>query len=96
MTKLLSSRILPGRRLWLASSRNAKPSAAVDSTGQSATTDSLCTGIALVAPSPQVPRNATRSHKRSIEIDRKVLSDIAGNDSVGFKAIADKVRAALA
>ena len=31
-----------------------------------------------------------------IEIDRKVLSDIAGNDPVGFKAIADKVRAALA
>src|SRR4249920_1172327 len=26
-----------------------------------------------------------------IEIDRKVLSDIAGNDPVGFKAIADKV-----
>ena len=34
--------------------------------------------------------------KAGIEIDRKVLSDIAGNDSVGFKAIADKVRAALA
>ena len=31
-----------------------------------------------------------------IEMDRKVLSDIAGNDPVGFKAIADKVRAALA
>ena len=31
-----------------------------------------------------------------IEIDRKVLADIAGNDPVGFKAIADKVRAALA
>ncbi len=31
-----------------------------------------------------------------IEIDRKVLSDIAGNDPVGFKAIAEKVRAALA
>jgi len=31
-----------------------------------------------------------------IEIDRKVLSDIAGNDPVAFKAIADKVRAALA
>ena len=30
-----------------------------------------------------------------IEIDRKVLSDIAGADPVGFKAIADKVRAAL-
>ena len=28
--------------------------------------------------------------------DRKVLSDIAGNDPTGFKAIADKVRAALA
>ncbi|MDP3172938.1 MAG: 50S ribosomal protein L20 [Phenylobacterium sp.] len=31
-----------------------------------------------------------------IEMDRKVLSDIAGNDPTGFKAIADKVRAALA
>ena len=34
--------------------------------------------------------------KAGIEIDRKVLSDIAGNDPTGFKAIADKVRAALA
>ena len=34
--------------------------------------------------------------KASIEIDRKVLADIAGNDPTGFKAIADKVRAALA
>ena len=31
-----------------------------------------------------------------IDIDRKVLSDIAGNDPTGFKAIADKVIAALA
>jgi large subunit ribosomal protein L20 len=31
-----------------------------------------------------------------VDIDRKVLSDIAGADPVGFKAIADKVRAALA
>ncbi len=31
-----------------------------------------------------------------IDIDRKVLSDIAGNDPAGFKAIADQVRAALA
>ena len=31
-----------------------------------------------------------------IVIDRKVLADIAGNDAVAFKAIADKVRAALA
>ncbi len=31
-----------------------------------------------------------------IEIDRKVLSDIAGNDPVAFKAIAEKVRATLA
>ena len=31
-----------------------------------------------------------------IEIDRKVRADIAGNDPTGFKAIADKVRAALA
>jgi large subunit ribosomal protein L20 len=30
-----------------------------------------------------------------IEIDRKVLSDIAGNDPAAFKAIADQVRAAL-
>ncbi|MDP3118059.1 MAG: 50S ribosomal protein L20, partial [Phenylobacterium sp.] len=30
------------------------------------------------------------------EMDRKVLADIAGNDPIGFKAIADKVRAALA
>jgi large subunit ribosomal protein L20 len=34
--------------------------------------------------------------RAGIEIDRKVLSDIAGNDPVGFKAIAEKVRAALA
>jgi large subunit ribosomal protein L20 len=34
--------------------------------------------------------------KAGIEIDRKVLADIAGNDPVAFKAIADKVRAALA
>ena len=31
-----------------------------------------------------------------IDMDRKVLADIAGNDPAGFKAIADKVRAALA
>jgi large subunit ribosomal protein L20 len=31
-----------------------------------------------------------------IEMDRKVLADIAGQDPVAFKAIADKVRAALA
>src|SRR6201996_2277314 len=31
-----------------------------------------------------------------IEMDRKVLADIAGNDPVAFNAIADKVRAALA
>jgi large subunit ribosomal protein L20 len=31
-----------------------------------------------------------------VDIDRKVLADIAGADPVGFKAIADKVRAALA
>jgi large subunit ribosomal protein L20 len=31
-----------------------------------------------------------------IEIDRKVLANIAGADPVAFKAIADKVRAALA
>ena len=34
--------------------------------------------------------------KAGIEIDRKVLSDIAGNDPTGFKVIADKVRVALA
>jgi large subunit ribosomal protein L20 len=31
-----------------------------------------------------------------IDMDRKVLADIAGQDPVAFKAIADKVRAALA
>jgi large subunit ribosomal protein L20 len=31
-----------------------------------------------------------------IEMDRKVLADIAGADPTAFKAIADKVRAALA
>ena len=31
-----------------------------------------------------------------VDIDRKVLADIAGADPIGFKAIADKVRAALA
>jgi large subunit ribosomal protein L20 len=30
-----------------------------------------------------------------IEIDRKVLSDIAGNDPAAFKVIAEQVRAAL-
>jgi len=34
--------------------------------------------------------------RAGIEIDRKVLADIAGNDPAAFKAIADKVRAALA
>ena len=34
--------------------------------------------------------------KAGIEMDRKVLADIAGQDPVAFKAIADKVRAALA
>ena len=29
-------------------------------------------------------------------MDRKVLADIAGNDPTAFKAIAEKVRAALA
>jgi len=31
-----------------------------------------------------------------VDIDRKVLADIAGADPVGFKAIVDKVRTALA
>ncbi|HXQ46851.1 MAG TPA: 50S ribosomal protein L20 [Caulobacteraceae bacterium] len=31
-----------------------------------------------------------------VAIDRKVLADVAGADPAGFKAIADKVRAALA
>ena len=31
-----------------------------------------------------------------VDIDRKVLADIAGVDPAAFKAIADKVRAALA
>src|ERR1700756_85798 len=34
--------------------------------------------------------------KAGIEMDRKVLADIAGKDPAGFKATADKVRAALA
>jgi len=34
--------------------------------------------------------------KAAIVIDRKVLADIAGADPTAFKAIADKVRAALA
>jgi len=34
--------------------------------------------------------------KAGIQMDRKVLADIAGSDPTGFKAIADKVRAALA
>jgi large subunit ribosomal protein L20 len=31
-----------------------------------------------------------------VEMDRKILADIAGNDPAAFKGIADKVRAALA
>ena len=34
--------------------------------------------------------------RAGIEMDRKVLADIAGQDPAAFKAIADKVRAALA
>ena len=34
--------------------------------------------------------------KAGIEMDRKVLADIAGADPAAFQAIADKVRAALA
>ena len=34
--------------------------------------------------------------KAGIEMDRKVLADVAGSDQAAFKAIADKVRAALA
>src|SRR5579872_2422435 len=34
--------------------------------------------------------------KAGVEIDRKVLADVASADPAGFKAIADKVRAALA
>ncbi len=34
--------------------------------------------------------------KAGIEMDRKVLADDAGADPTAFKAIADKVRAALA
>jgi len=33
--------------------------------------------------------------KAGIEVDRKVLADIAGQDPVAFKAIADQARAAL-
>ncbi|WP_158915412.1 50S ribosomal protein L20 [Caulobacter sp. S45] len=32
----------------------------------------------------------------NVEMDRKVLADIAGSDPVAFKAIADQVRTALA
>ena len=31
-----------------------------------------------------------------IDLDRKVLADIAGNDEAGFKAVAEQVRTALA
>jgi large subunit ribosomal protein L20 len=34
--------------------------------------------------------------KAGIELDRKVMADMAGADPAAFKAIADKVRAALA
>jgi len=34
--------------------------------------------------------------RAGIEMDRKVLADVAGADPAAFKAIADKVRAALA
>ena len=34
--------------------------------------------------------------KAGIEMDRKVLADVAGHGPAGFKAIADKVRAAIA
>ncbi|HEY3814229.1 MAG TPA: 50S ribosomal protein L20 [Caulobacteraceae bacterium] len=34
--------------------------------------------------------------KAGIELDRKMLADVAGADPAAFKAIADKVRAALA
>ena len=34
--------------------------------------------------------------KAGVDLDRKVLADIAGRDPVAFKAIADQVRAALA
>jgi large subunit ribosomal protein L20 len=34
--------------------------------------------------------------KAGVEMDRKVLADIAGSDPAAFKAVADKVRAALA
>src|SRR5450432_3993391 len=34
--------------------------------------------------------------RAGIEIDRKVLADLAGSDPAAFKVIADKVRAALA
>jgi large subunit ribosomal protein L20 len=34
--------------------------------------------------------------KAGVEIDRKVLADVAGADPAGFKAIDDMVRAALA
>ncbi|MGZ8370855.1 MAG: 50S ribosomal protein L20 [Caulobacteraceae bacterium] len=34
--------------------------------------------------------------RAGIEVDRKVLADLAGSDPTAFKAVADQVRAALA
>jgi large subunit ribosomal protein L20 len=34
-------------------------------------------------------------HKASIEIDRKVLADLAVHDSAAFSALAEKAKAAL-
>jgi len=34
-------------------------------------------------------------HKAGIEVDRKVLADLAMNDAAGFAAIVDKARAAI-
>jgi large subunit ribosomal protein L20 len=35
-------------------------------------------------------------HKAGIDIDRKMLADLAMNDAAGFEAIIEKARAALA
>jgi large subunit ribosomal protein L20 len=35
-------------------------------------------------------------HKAGIEVDRKMLADLAMNDAAGFEAVVEKARAALA
>ena len=83
--------------------------AAVDKAGQYAYRDrKVRKRIVPLAVDPADQRRGPRSKAsptrdlstalnwRAIEMDRKVLADIAGADPAAFKAIADKVRAALA